>query len=141
MTYNVMTVPFAYLNVTDLTVTGDSAPQVGVATQVTVKFVFPAMFHDIFLRPQNWPYTAKVYAEGYGGFVPGEGIPEERAWTKSGTCNQSGPTANEYSVDVPITLSREGVYSLTVIVELDNGAGIIMGFADTPVQIGVWSPQ
>lgn len=141
MGYNNPPVPFAYLNVTNLAVTGDVSPEAGVATQVTVKFEFPLLFHNIFLKPQNWPYTVKVYAEGYGGYVPGEGMPQERAWTKSGTCNQTGPNANQYSIDVPITLLREGVYSASAIVELDNGAGIIMGFADTPVQINVWSSQ
>ncbi len=139
--YNETPVPFAYLDVTDLTVTGDPAPQAGIATEVTVKFEFPEMFHNIFLRPQNWPYSVKIYAEGFGGFVPGEGAPQERAWIKNGICNQVGANSNLYTVAVPITLGVEGVYKLSAIAELDNGAGIVMGYTDKTVQISVWSPQ
>ena len=99
------------------------------------------MFHNIFLQPPNWPYTVKVYAEGFGGFVPGEGVPQERAWTKNGICNQVGANSNLYSVSLPITLGVEGVYKLSAIAELDNGAGIIMGYSETTVQISVWSSQ
>ena len=138
---NIPNPPFAFLDVTGLSVTGDPSPGIGVPTQVTVDFRFPAPFHNIFLSPTNWPYTVKVYAEGYGGWVPGEGTPQERAFQVAGNCDQAGQNANVYQVNVPVTLTREGVYRMSAIVELDNGAGFIMGFADDPVQINVWSAR
>lgn len=112
-----------------LQVTGDPAPQGGTATEVTVKFKFSEPFYSVFLRPNNWPYTVKVYAEGFGD------VPEQR-FQQSGTCNQA---STDYTVVVPVTLSNEGVYKVSAIVELDNNAGFVMGYSDDEVQITVWT--
>lgn len=114
----------------DLQVTGDPAPQGGTATQVTVHFKFSQPFYSVFLQPANWPWTVKVYAEGYGDYAT------EQTFTQAGMCNQSGP---DYSVVVPITLNNEGVYKISAIVELDNNAGFVMGYSEKDVQIAVWT--
>ena len=124
------------LDLYDLQVTGDSSPQAGAATEVTVKFKFLQPFYSAFLQP-TWPYTIKVYAEGYGGrWLAGEGRPQEWTWTLPGTCAQANP---DFTEKVPVTLNREGVYKLSAIVELDNNAGFVMGYAETEVQISVWT--
>ena len=64
---NTLNPPFAFLNVTGLSVTGDASPQANTPTTVTVNFELAPLFHNIFLQPTNWPFTVKVYAEGYGG--------------------------------------------------------------------------
>jgi hypothetical protein len=127
------------LDLHDLQLTGDPAPQAGVATEVTVKFKFSQPFYRVVWRRANWPWTVKVYAEGYGGrWLAGEGRPQEWTWTLSGTCAQANP---DFTEKVPVTLNREGVYKLSAIVELDKNAGFVMGYADEEVQISVWTPR
>ena len=127
------------LDLHDLQLTGDPAPQAGVATEVTVKFRFLQNFYQVVWQPANWPWTVKVYAEGYGGrWLAGEGRPQEWTWTLPGTCAQANP---DFTEKVPVTLNREGVYKLSAIVELDNNAGFVMGYADKEVQISVWTPK
>lgn len=129
------------LNLYDLQITGDPSPRAGTATEVTVCFRFTQPLYSVIWRPFNWPFTVKVYVEGYGGtWLPGEGTPQERTWTLAGTCTQASP---DYCVKVPVTLSREGVYKVSAIVELDNNAGFVMGFLDSGKegQISVWTPQ
>jgi hypothetical protein len=127
------------LDLYDLQVTGDPSPRAGSPTEVTVKFRFLQPFYQVVWRPASWPWTVKVYAEGYGGRrLVGEGRPQEWSWTQPGTCTQASPYFTE---KVPVTLNREGVYKLSAIVELDKGAGFVMGYADEEVQISVWTPQ
>jgi hypothetical protein len=126
------------LDLYDLQLTGDPSPRAGAATEVTVFFRFTEPFYGTFFYP-SWPWTVKVYAEGYGGrWLAGEGRPQEWTWTRSGTCSQASP---DYQEKVPVTLAREGVYKLSAIVELDNNAGFVMGYAETEVQVSVWTPQ
>ena len=125
------------LDLYDLQVTGDASPQAGSATEVEVKFKFSQPFYGTFVQPKSWPYTVKVYAEGYGGSWDWtEGSPQERSWTKNGTCTQS---SEDFAVKVPVTLNREGVYKLSAIVELDAQAGWVMGYSEKEVQISVWT--
>jgi hypothetical protein len=120
------------LDLTNLAVTGDASPQAGTATEVTVSFSFVQPFYSIFLRPTSWPFTVKVYAEGLGDWA------REDIARVNGTCNQPGP---DYEIVVPVTLDREGVYLVSALVELDDGAGIVMGYSDQQTQISVWTPQ
>lgn len=133
--------PGMQVDLYDLQIAGDESPQAGVATSVDVSFNFTQPYHDVFLAPANWPFMVKVYAEGYGipfPAPPGEPSgPYEWQWSIPGNCNQPGNP--DYTVNVPITLQREGVYKLTAIVELDLGAGFIMGFSETEVQVSVWT--
>ncbi len=114
----------------DLQVTGDPAPEGGTPTEVAVSFRFLQPFYQVFWQPVDWPWTVKVLAEGYGPHAT------ERIFTETGVCNQNNP---EYTVPVPITLNREGVYKVSAIVELDNNAGFVMGYSEKDVQITVWT--
>ena len=127
------------LDVYDLEVTGDPSPPAGAATEVTVSFKFTQPFYDTIWKKYNWPFTIKVYAEGYGDPWPpaGEpGGPYEWWWTRNGNCNQANP---DYQIPVPVSLMSEGVYKLSAIVELDNNTGFVMGFSEEDVQISVWT--
>jgi hypothetical protein len=126
------------LDVYDLQVTGDESPKAGDATDVTVSFKFTEPFYTVFFRPQAWPFTVKVYAEGLGGDAPWppEPGPVERRWQQGGSCTQGNP---DYQVKVPVTLNREGVYKLSAIVELDNNAGFVMGFSEKEAQVTAWT--
>lgn len=120
----------AWCDLYSLQVTGDPSPQGGTPTEVTVSFKFSQPFYGVFLRPNNWPWTVKLYAERYGSDIPPQFV------SQAGTCNQVSP---DYTVAIPVTLNAEGVYRVSAIVELDNNAGSVMGFSDTDVQISVWT--
>jgi hypothetical protein len=117
------------LDVTNLEVTGDSSPEAGTATEVSVSFVFAQPLYSVVWQPANWPFTIKVYAEGIGARP-------ELITTQPGTCNQANP---DYVVPVPLTLGAEGVYLITALVELDNGAGFIMGWSEEERRISAWT--
>jgi hypothetical protein len=118
------------LDLVDLQVTGEESPRAGTATEVTVSFRFAEPFYSAFLRPSAWPYTIKVYAEGYGDLA------RELQSEKAGTCTQASP---DFEERVSITFDREGVYMLSAIVELDKKAGFVMGFSEKQVQISAWT--
>jgi hypothetical protein len=124
--------PPLWLDVTNLEVTGDDSPEAGVATEVTVSFVFTQPMYGIFLAPAQWPFTVKIYAEGLGDWAV------EQRTEQAGTCNQANP---DYQVAVPVTFPNEGVYLISALVELDNGAGTVMGWSDQEVRISAWTPQ
>jgi len=120
---------YAYFQVVDVTA-ADTTVESGEKTTVTVKFTCKGDPQAKFYTKKSWPYTAKVYLEGFGS------RPEDE-WEAHG---KLAPGQEEYEKDVEIgPLTSEGVYEVGALVELDDEAGFVMGHYDGDLKISIWT--
>ena len=121
---------YSYFQVTDVTAK-DSTVEHGTTTDVTVKFSCKGDPQAEFWRDKKWPFTAKVYLEGFGSHPP------EDQWWAHGKLD---PAEEDYEQVVSIgPLNLEGVYEVAALVELDDDAGFVMGHYDGDYKISVWT--
>lgn len=120
---------YPYFQVTDLTVS-DTTVKSGEKVTVTVKFTCSGDPQGEWYCNHNWPYTAKIYLEGFGTSA-------EQQWTSSGKLN---PGVEEYEKDIEIgPLTGEGIREVGALVELDDDAGFVMGHYDGDLKLSVWT--
>jgi hypothetical protein len=117
--------------VTDVTA-DDKTVEHGQKTKVTVKFTCAGDPLAKFFTKKKWPYTTKVYLEGFGPRP-------ETQWQAPGNLEEG---EKDYEAEVEIgPLNREGVYEVGALVELDGDAGFVMGHYDGDLKISIWTPQ
>jgi hypothetical protein len=123
---------YPWFQVTDLTAE-DTTVKHGETTTVTVKFSCTGDPQADFYTERDWPFTVKVYLEGFG-----PGTARERIWTDPGNLEKDEPDY-EHKVEIG-PLDLEGVYEVGALVELDDDAGFVMGHYDGDLKISIWTP-
>jgi hypothetical protein len=122
---------YPYFQVTDVTAVHPTI-QNGKRTTVTVSFFCKGDPQAEWYCDKSWPFTAKVYLEGFG-------TRPERQWTASGNL---APGQGDYEMEVEVgPLNLEGVYAVGALVELDDDAGFVMGHYDGDLKLSIWTKQ
>jgi hypothetical protein len=121
---------YSYFQVTDVTAK-DSTVKVGSSVDVKVTFSCKGDPQAEFYRKKQWPFTAKVYFEGFSSWPP-----EPYGWA-SGKLEKDKEVYEQVVTVGP--LNKEGVYEVAALVELDDDAGFVMGHYDGDFKISIWS--